>query len=1093
MKKSFNIKYDLNDLSIYDAYIATKSHTQIINNILHGVLGSESKSHIAYGPYGTGKSYISTLLTNLLGRQISKKNLQKIKADFSWFDLSINSQIDLWVEEKIKYLPVVLNGYEADFNNAILRQISLTLKDNNIKFTTRNSVSIISNHILIWEKDYPETYSKFQSYLEINKLNKGEFLSTLEIDDKIYDSFLTFFKDVSSGAEISLFSSDDLISMMEELKDVLNEKNLGLFLIYDEFGRYLQNIETSQVSKFFGQIQNLAELSNKSKNISLLLITHKPVNYYFRNLANEQKLEYEKIEKRFTVNEIKSDVSTYVKVVLDFIRNLNVNQNYNFNLEHHLSRLKLLDIFDNNFIGDCSLIDIIENIYPIHPLTLFLLPKFSSIFGQNERTLFTFLQDQSSSGLLGFIKSKSKVYSADLLVDYFFSGSEDEFSEGLKEVNLYKKIYQSLGLFFDEPLILIAQRILKFTLIWNITKSYNISILNQELISYALDLNKDEVRQILDTLVLERILRINLQNKHYEIIESSNVNIEKLISQNNINIINKVNTCEVTLNKYNPLKYIYPDNFNAEHDTIRFARVNLFLNDVKKVDKLNDLQISIVFSNTKTSTNDIDCLVGNVVMADFEVFKSKLLRLHSIEVLLNDEKMLNTYKNLDIDLEYEKNIVINEISNIYEKIYKPNVLFVYNNIEFEFANVNAIELFVEDKIRQLFYRTLIIHNDQINKFIISKQQENATIQLINDIIINKNSEFVIDGSQNGPKTLIKYSLDNSINMQNIIEDVREYLILNENGKLSDITQFLSRSPYGIRPTLTPLIMMYSIISYWKNLMFFKDGDYIPNLKGDYIYRIGLGNFDCVYNFSNFDFNNKEFLENIIQLFGDVEENMSDKSLGIKVCSSLYNWYINLPIITQLDNFSNNRINSFLRLIELSKTNPRNSLFEINENFELNEIESIKKQVDTYFEEYLKAIENEIMNELDIDSWKSWSAKIDNVFKRTEKLAQIASKNEETIIRYAQTFEKLEIRKWPKSMFEVLKNNIRHDYAKIMYKSKTTSIFINDKEVKILDIDLSDKAVRLKSNIQSQIQANQKYLSKSEIEKLIILLMEEYIK
>lgn len=1092
MKKSYNIKYDQKDTSIYDSYIATKSHSQIISNILNGVLGYESKAHIAYGPYGTGKSYISTILTNLLSREISKKNLSKIKSEFSWYDKTIELKINELDNNKIKYLPIILNGYEKDFGDAILRQLSKTLDDYKIRYLTKKSLVVIRNFIELWESDYEETYSKFKNFLKFNEVDQSSFLKRIEVDTELFNSFLFFYRNVTSGAELSLYKTDDLIDVLDELKEILHEKKLGLFIIYDEFGRYLQNLESNEISKFFGQMQNLAELSNKSKNISLLLITHKPVNYYFRNLSNEQKLEYEKIEKRFTVNEIKSDISTFVKVAIDTTKKMNLTCDEIYT-QYHIEKVKLIDLFDNNFIANNSLEEIIRTIYPIHPLTLYLLPKFSSIFGQNERTLFTFLQDYSGTGLLGYLNSNSNVYTPELLVDYFFSGSEDEYSEGLKDVRLFKKIYQSLNLLFKDKVLIDSQRILKFILIWNITKSFNVALLNAELIHYALNIDLKEVKDIINILQIEKVIRKNLLHNNYEIIESSGVNLNKLISKTLLPIVNRDSICDYTLNKYYSYKYLYPDNFNAIHDTIRFIRVSLFIGKIKTLDNNRDFQISVSLSNHAYENSSFDTLTGYMFINNIEDYKDMLLNIYAIDQLLEDEKMLNMYKNLDIDLEYEKNQILVNLNGLYSNVFSQNTKFVFNGEVLKFTNINEVLKFAEQRIIELYNRTLIIHNDQINKFILTKQQENAIIQLIGDILEYGSTDFQLDEKLNGPKVLIKYSLDKSSNLHLILNDVRSYLKNNENGKFSDLTSKLSKRPYGIRPTLTSLIVVYALIEYWKNLMFFKDGDFIPSLKSNYIYQIGLGNYDCVYNFSNFDFDNEEFLLSLLEIFGNYEENLMDKSLGIKVCSSIYNWFIDLPIITQLDRIGEDSVDNFLRLVELTKTNPRDTLIKINNEFSLDEIKLIKERVSCYFNEYLKKLELDILNDLGIKSWKDWVSNLDDAILRTEKLAIISKNSQNVLLDYSKTFEKLDIKKWPKSMFEVLKKNIVNDFLLIMNKTKISSIIIDNVEYRIQDVDLSNKANQLLRNISSQISANQKYLSRPEIEKMVILLLKETIK
>ena len=153
----------------------------------------------------------------------------------------------------------------------------------------------------------------------------------------------------------------------------------------------------------------------------------------------------------------------------------------------------------------------------MHPVTIILLPKFSQLFGQNERTLFTFLYDESKYGFKGYVLHQKGLYYPDLLVDFFFSGSEEKYNDNYKDVVIYKKLYNQLVNLFDVDEVIDAQRILKFILLWNITNSNSIFVISKSLISFALGIDVSKVEKIIDDLLFRKIVRINLIHRNYEI------------------------------------------------------------------------------------------------------------------------------------------------------------------------------------------------------------------------------------------------------------------------------------------------------------------------------------------------------------------------------------------------------------------------------------------------------------------------------------------------------------------------------------------------------------------------------------------------
>ncbi len=1099
LKRSVNIKYDFSDNSIIDGYIGTKSHTQIVKTILNGVLGNEVHSHIAYGPYGAGKSYISTIMMNLLTGNFTDY-IKKLEKEFGWFDNDIISKLrELKNTNKIKFLPVILNGYELDFEQAILKNIRSVLKENNISFRTRNSIKVIESHINNWKENFKDVYNLFRVFLEKNAISENDFLTLLETDEFPVEKFEEFYRTVSAGALLTLYNSDDLIEVLEDLSNYLLPKNLGIFIVYDEFGRYLQNLDDKKISKFFGLLQNLAEYTNKSKNTCLLLITHKPIIHYFNNQSSELKAEFAKIEQRFSINEIKSDYETFVKIALSVIQEI---KNAEISESEKLRQLEYTNkftILNKKYVSTNDHSVVIKMAYPIHPVALLLLPEFSSVFGQNERTLFTFLLDTSNSGLSGYISKNSGFYYADQLVDYFFNGTEDKYNENLREVTLFKKLYATLSTIFAKTSLVSAQRILKFCLVWNITRSNNIYPLNSELISYSLDIPLDEVDKCIRTFKNHKMIRHNIRKKYLELYEASSVNVEELINKAKVVVKEDKKTISETLNKYNPIKYIYPTEYNLINDTIRFASVKLALNgsDFQTHSIACDFNINILVSQSENIPEFVkkgSSLNGFLYVKEYHFVKNNLLTLAAVEHIIRNQTLYDYDQLLNVELEYIKYEAQEFLQKLFINVFSVRTMFFHQGTTVKLISLIEVEKLVNIEITKTYKNMLVIHNDQINKFTITRQQETATIQLINEILVENTNKFEYKFADKGPKYLLHYAINHAENIAEIKNKLEEHLIQFENGALSDLIVLLTSPPFGIRPTLAPLVLVYSLIDKWKNIMFFKDGDYVPKLTSQYIYDAGIGKYDCNYNYSDFDFKNQKLLEFIIEIFGLPNDGTKDKSLSIRTCSSLYNWYINLPTIIQLGYSNSIEENKFLKLIELSKSNPRKSLSALSERFiNTDDLSTIKVSLENRFRQFLESLDKSLRDEFEIESWSLWGNSQTDLIKRSNELVSTCLTNADLLVSFAKTFEELEITKWPKSMFEVLKSNIRNEYDKIKSKLKTSEIIINGKVISVYEVDLSPKALNLKKNILSAINANERYISKAEIEKLLLILVDEYLK
>lgn len=1092
IKKSINIKYDLKDVSLLNGYYATKSHTDIIKNVLKGVLEANTRSHIAYGPYGAGKSYVSTILANLLSSNLKIDAINQLSKKYSILEAEVSDLVIKTRKGINKYLTVTLNGYELDFQEAIYTSLKKVLFENNIEIDANGTSKVIKQIVTNWYDNYPEVSLKFNEFLKNYEFDDlEEFFDSFNFNERILNDFSVFYESVSAGAKLSLYSASDFETSLFEISKQLEKMGLGLFIIYDEFGRFLQSLKEKRISVFFGQLQNLAELVNKSTNLSLLLVSHKPINYYFKNLSNELRLEYSKIEKRFTSCEIKSDETTFINIALEVIKNIKMNEKDKLLIDDISRGLFKYNIFSSNFLGKLESDILIEKTFPLHPVTLMLIPKFSQLFGQNERTLFTFLNDESKYGLKGFIVKHSGLYTPDYLVDYFFNANEDKYNDNYKDVVLFKKLVNQVNTVVSKDLQDISKRILKFTLIWNITNSNSVTVLTSGLISFALSIDIDQAKKAIDELSIGKLIRKNIIHKNIELIEASSADIEAEIRKAEFVIKQRRNIESQILNEFNPNKFIYSRNYNYENDTVKFCKVYIDFNgDVSEVIHSEYDLLCIISINDDTIINEQRIIFGNLKV-NLEL-KNMLLRLSAIENLLNDKHFIAEYKNVDIDLQYEKDLILNELSDFYNTLFTNNTKFIFNQNEQTFESITDFERFVDLNMYERFNNPLVIHNDQINMYVIQKPQISALINIIEKMIKANSNEIVYEVNDNSAEAFAYYSVVNS-NIEEVATHVREHITLNENGKVSDILKILESEPFGIRPTLTSIVFVYSVIGMWKNIMFFNNGEYIVNLPANYLYEIGIGKYDCVYNYSDFDFRNAEYLNRIISIFGDNSIGTDNKSIGIKALSSMYNWFLDLPVLTQIGYVNDKDEKNFIKLLELSKHNPKEALSNLSNNYNIDQLKALKSRIENIFDSFINNLDNEIRSELMIDNWRLWASNQSDNLKRTNEFIKLAHVSDNFIHEYAKYVEKLDIKKWPKSMFEVLRSQLKNEYDTIINKVETIEVVINKKVINVADIELSTRANNLMNNITSQVHANSKYMTKEELEKILISLFEKFIK
>jgi hypothetical protein len=206
-------------------------------------------------------------------------------------------------------------------------------------------------------------------------------------------------------------------TVVAALKDLAENSNRhgGVLLFVDEMGKFLEGASYDDPDNYI--FQQLAEAANYSDGRLIFIgILHQAFEEYGRRLSRKQRDEWTKIQGRFidlSVNAAGeeqidllsraidtdgggSDFSTLAKQVVEIIRVQRPNTSP-------------------------LLADTLEKCWPLHPATACLLGPISKRrFGQNQRSLFGFLNSAETEGFqdfLGYAEQKD-LYEPSTLWDY---------------------------------------------------------------------------------------------------------------------------------------------------------------------------------------------------------------------------------------------------------------------------------------------------------------------------------------------------------------------------------------------------------------------------------------------------------------------------------------------------------------------------------------------------------------------------------------------------------------------------------------------------------------------------------------------------
>jgi hypothetical protein len=406
-----NIAYDLNDKEKVRGFIPTQSSLDVIEDaLLSTSLKVTQRARILIGAYGRGKSHIILVLLAFL----SGKN----KALFGALLNKMQKNNPALYEFAVEYLnsdrhllPVIVRGSSTSLSSSFLSALQLTLNDEGLSdVMPETHFQAAINAIDTWENNFPETYKRLISLLPCPI---GDFvLSLKEYDVTAYEHFSDLYPRLTSGSMFNPFLGFDIVELYESVANSLKAKGYaGLYVVYDEFSKYLESSIANATISDIKLLQDFAEKCDRSgePQMHLLLICHKDIaNYIDNNLPKEKVDGWRGVSGRFKHIHLHNNYAQVYEIISEVIQK-NLKRWTKFKKDNEARFNDLRNRFTANKLLDSNSKEEVDTAvfgcYPLHPISTFILPRLSEKVAQNERTLFTFLSSDDRHTLSSFLSS----------------------------------------------------------------------------------------------------------------------------------------------------------------------------------------------------------------------------------------------------------------------------------------------------------------------------------------------------------------------------------------------------------------------------------------------------------------------------------------------------------------------------------------------------------------------------------------------------------------------------------------------------------------------------------------------------------------
>ncbi|CAH1001252.1 hypothetical protein LEM8419_02151 [Neolewinella maritima] len=500
---------------------------------------------------------------------------------------------------------------------------------------------------------FPTPEADFRPFHVINIV--GEYRSIIE----------TFAEEF--GVTKDEYSTDDVLAAIGEEYNRQAGRYKRLLIVIDEFGKFLEYAAKHDPEEETYFLQELAEYAN-DENADLLLIAtlHQNFSAYGYDLTKQQQNEWSKVQGRFKEITFNEPVEQLLFLASERLDDQERSRPYAFR-----KLFKAIKESRSFPLRDYLSEDIAQKLYPLDILSAAILTLALQRYGQNDRSLFSFLESADHMGLQK--ERRSDYFSIADVYDYLLHSFGVITTKNNPHYVQWASMAASLerveGI-CDEDL-LDAEALIKTIGLLNTFGSGSMVLDDKFLGHYgkrALKIKDPQV--VLNKLVLHRLIRYTKFNRRYVLFDGTDLDIELAIDEAG-NLIESIADVTTPLKEYFDFRvvlaksiyyrkgtprffeYVISDNLRNHHITGEIdGIINLVFSESLTISDVQDfakIQQSPVLYGLYHNTSEIKRLIFEIKKIEkvIETNQSDRVAIRELKNILEHQKRLLNHYVLD--------------------------------------------------------------------------------------------------------------------------------------------------------------------------------------------------------------------------------------------------------------------------------------------------------------------------------------------------------------------------------------------------------------------------------------------------------------
>ena len=557
----------------------------------------------------------------------------------------------------------------------------------------------------------------------------------------------------------------NIFNLLNNLLDKAEKNDEFIFLVIDEFGKLLEFAANNQPEREFYLFQTLAEIvNNQKRNIILITTQHQNSFAYFRNLDNSQKNEWIKVQGRYKEIVFNEPVEQLVYLASERIGTLH-REILNKNLKKIYELAK-----ESRIISDTIKYETAKRLYPLDAFAIQALTLSIQRYGQNERSLFSFLESSGSSSLQDFKDTESTTYNLADVYDYdiynFHSYLADVNADSASWTMMRVAIERVEGILQGQDVIDCIKLVKAIGMI-NLFGNAGVHLSEKELCFYAkhaMNVNKPEA--LISSLVQYKIIRYAEYKNQYILFEGTDVNLESELFKASSIVPRSKDVIDKLSEHFNlPFEFANAAYFHrgtpryfeyaisdspikkSPHDEID-GYINLIFNEDLTIDEIlketSSCEEAILYAYFKNTDTIIDNLW-------------KLDKLFYVQNIIDCQDKV-AHKEIKALISHEQDILnASVLKTLFE--YNEVVTWIYRGEVINIKSKTDFNKFLSYICEDVYPETPIFNNEMINKHKPSSAMATAKGNLFTHLMENSNDPmFGFEESKFPPEKTIYLAL-----------------------------------------------------------------------------------------------------------------------------------------------------------------------------------------------------------------------------------------------------------------------------------------------------------------------------------------------